>query len=417
MTTKDLTRPGAESQNFSNLVIWLLAAMVLINYVDRGTLSTAGPKIRDELKLSNSELGVLLSAFYWSYVPAHAVVGWLTEKFNAYIVLAVGLVIWATATAATGLAHGFATLLTLRLLLGLGESAAFPCSSKLFGQHLPPHRMGFANGLVSMGNALGPAFGVFFGGEIMAQQGWRASFFLFGALSLIWLVPWFFATRKLSREASARRRDVNEPSFRALLSKPALWGTMLGHGFNLYAFYFVISWLPTFLIKAQGFSVRAMAVTGGEIYLVYAASSFLTGWVTDRMIKAGISLTWSRKPFMVIAQLVVAAAMAAAAFGGPNIAVASLFIAGAAFGMWVPNLYAVAQSLAGPHASGKWVGLANGGANLSGILAPMATGFLVDATGNFYAAFAVAGAMAVLAALSVVVLIWRVREVDWSPQS
>ncbi len=188
---------------------------------------------------------------------------------------------------------------------------------------------------------------------------------------------------------------------------------MLGHGFNLYAFYFVISWLPTYLVKVQGLSVRAMAVTGGEIYLVYAAFSFITGWATDRLIASGVSLTWSRKPFLVAAQLIVTAAMAAAAFGGPTVAVASLFVAGAAFGMWTPTYYAVAQSLAGPRASGKWVGLSNGAANLAGILAPLATGFLVDATGSFYAAFAAAGVMSLLAALTVVVLIRRVAEIDW----
>ena len=398
---------------FGNVIIGLLAVMVLINYVDRGTLSTAGPLIRDELKLSNSQLGILLSAFYWTYVPAHAVVGWLTEKFNAYLVLAAGLAIWASATALTGLAHGFTLLLGLRLLLGIGESAAFPCSSKLFGQHLPPERMGFANGLFSTGLALGPAFGVYFGGEIMARAGWRMSFILFGVASLVWLVPWLLSTRTLSHQASTARTAADEPTFAQLLSRPGLWGTMLGHGFNLYAFYFVISWLPTYLVKVQGLSLREMASTGGAIYLVYAGSSFLTGWVTDRLVASGVSLTWSRKSFLVAAQLIVAAAMAVAAVAEARIAVAALFAAAAAFGMWTPNLYAVAQTLAGPKASGKWVGLANGVANLSGILAPLATGFLVDATGSFYSAFIDAGSISLLAALTVFFLIWRVREVDW----
>ncbi len=210
MTTTAMNGPADAKPTFGNVVIGLLALMVLINYVDRGTLSTAGPMIRDELKLSNGQLGILLSAFYWTYVPAHALVGWLTEKFNAYLVLAVGLGIWASATALTGLAHGFTLLLALRLLLGIGESAAFPCSSKLFGQHLPPEKMGFANGLVSTGLALGPAFGVFFGGEIMARQGWRMTFILFGVLSLLWLVPWLLSTRTLSHQASSTRHDVDD---------------------------------------------------------------------------------------------------------------------------------------------------------------------------------------------------------------
>ena len=398
---------------FGTRVVWLLALMVLINYVDRGNLSTAAPLIRDQIGLTNSQLGVLLSAFFWTYVPFHPLVGWLAEKFNAYQVLAIALIIWSMATALTGLSHGFMMLLGLRLLLGLGECAAFPCISKLFGQHLPAHRMGFANGLVAMGIALGPAFGIFFGGQIMAHQGWRVTFVLFGVISLLWLIPWLWATRTLSHEASETRPPEDEPSFGELLSRPALWGTTLGHMFGLYAFYFVITWLPTYLVRAQGLSVRDMTVMGGGIYLVYAASCLITGWATDHLIMRGISATWARKTFLVAGPLIVCASMTAAALGDAWIAIASLFTAGAAFGFSTPNIYAAAQSLAGPRASGKWVGFMNGVANLAGIVAPMATGFLVEATGSFYGAFATAAAISVLSALAWGLLVWRVEEVPW----
>jgi MFS family permease len=398
---------------FGNRIVWLLALMVLINYVDRGNLSTAAPLIRDQIRLTNSQLGILLSAFFWTYVPFQPLVGWLAEKFNAYQVLTVSLIIWSVATALTGLSHGFMMLLGLRLLLGLGECAAFPCISRLFGQHLPAHRKGFANGLVAMGIALGPAFGIFFGGQIMAHQGWRLTFVLFGAISLLWLIPWLLATRTLSREASETRHAEDEPTFGELLSKRALWGTTLGHMFGLYAFYFVITWLPTYLVKAQDLSIRGMTVIGGEIYLVYAASCLITGWVTDRLIERGVSATWARKTFLVAGPLIVCASMAAAALGDTRSAIAGLFAAGTAFGFSTPNIYAVAQSLAGPRASGKWVGYMNGVANLSGIISPMVTGFLVDATGNFYSAFAVAAAISVLSALAWGVLVWRVEEVPW----
>jgi len=407
----------ADTPVFTSAIIWLLAILVLINYVDRGSLSTAGPLIRDELKLTNGQLGILLSAFFWTYVPFHPIAGWFAEKFNAYQVLAIALTIWAGATAMTGLAHSFAFVLTLRLLLGVGESAAFPLSSKLFGQHLKPDRMGFANGLVGVGIALGPAFGVFFGGEIMAQAGWRLTFILFGCVSLLWLFPWLISSRKLSQEASTVRPLEAEPSFSEIMAKPAFWGTTLGHGLWLYAFYFVISWLPTYLVKAQGLSVRQMAVTGGEIYLLYAVSSLLTGWATDRLIKAGVSATWSRKTFLVISPLVICAAMAGAALGDAKVAIASLFVAGAAFGLETPNIYATAQGLAGPRASGKWVGLMNGIANTTGIAAPLATGFIVDATGSFYAAFAAAGVTSILTSIVVFFLIWRIEETKWSGQA
>ena len=112
-------------------VVTLLATALFINYVDRGNLATAAPLMKDELKLSSSEIGLLFSVFYWTYIPGQLVAGWLAERINAYRTLALGLVLWSLATAATGLVSGFAILIALRLLLGIGESAIFPCSSKL----------------------------------------------------------------------------------------------------------------------------------------------------------------------------------------------------------------------------------------------------------------------------------------------
>ena len=157
-------------------VVSLLALAIFINYVDRGNLATAAPLIKDELKLSGTQLGLLFSAFFWSYVPSQILAGWLSERINAYRTLALGVALWSIATAASGLATGFASLIVLRLLLGVGESAAFPCSSKLLAYHLPEHKLGHANGLIAMGLALGPAFGTFVGGMLMAQYGWRAVF-------------------------------------------------------------------------------------------------------------------------------------------------------------------------------------------------------------------------------------------------
>ena len=118
-------------------VVLLLAMAVCINYVDRGNLATAAPLIQDELKLSATQLGMLLSAFFWTYVAAMTPAGWLAERFGARRVLAGGVAIWSVATLLTGLAGSLATLLLLRLMLGLGESTAFPSSSKAMAAEVP----------------------------------------------------------------------------------------------------------------------------------------------------------------------------------------------------------------------------------------------------------------------------------------
>lgn len=394
-------------------VIPLLALVVFINYVDRGNLATAAPLIKDQLKLSNTQIGLLLSAFFWSYAPSQLLAGWLAERINAYRTLAIGLAIWSIATAASGLAASFGALVALRLLLGLGESVAYPCSSKLLAQHLPAHELGSANGFIAFGQGLGPAFGTFIGGLLMVQVGWRAVFLLFGLGSLMWLWPWLLTTRHASARADAQS-SARAPSFITIVKHREAWGASLGQFSATYTFYFVISWLPLYLVKARGFSVAEMAGIGGLIYVVYAASTVLTGWLTDRWIRAGASVNRVRKTAAVACHVVVATSMLCCAVGDATTSVVSLFVAGAGFGLNQAGIFAIAQTLAGPSAGGKWMGVQNCIGNLAGIVAPVITGMVVDRTGQFFWAFIIAGGVSLTGIFCWAVLIRRISPVNWA---
>ena len=150
-------------------MVWLLAAAVFINYFDRGNLATASPLLQRELGLSNSELGILFSAFFWSYAPLQPVAGWLAQRFDVRYVLGCGLALWALATMLTGLATSFAMILILRVLLGIGESVAYPCNAKFLAQRVPIHERGRSNGFIAVGQSLGPTCGTLLGGLIMAR--------------------------------------------------------------------------------------------------------------------------------------------------------------------------------------------------------------------------------------------------------
>jgi MFS family permease len=131
-----IAAPGRRIFGWS--VVALMGLCVFINYVDRGNLATAAPLIKDQLRLTETQVGVLIAAFSWTYTPSMFLAGWLCERINPYRTLALGLLVWSLATAATGLAQGFGALIILRLVLGVGESAAFPASSALIGRHLEP---------------------------------------------------------------------------------------------------------------------------------------------------------------------------------------------------------------------------------------------------------------------------------------
>lgn len=400
------------SAGFGAGVVPLLAIAIFINYVDRGNLATAAPLMKNELGLSATQLGLLLSIFFWSYTPCQILAGWLAEKITATRVLAIGLAIWSLATAATGLVSGFAALLALRLLLGIGESAAFPCSSKLLARHLPSHRLGGANGAIAVGLALGPAFGTFAGGMLMARYGWRPVFVLFGVASLAWLIPWLWATRdpSLGHDETC---DPPVPGFLDILRHREAWGACLGHFTANYTFYFVISWLPLYLVHERGFTVAKMSVLGGMIYLVYAASSWLTGWGSDRWMERGASANCVRKTAIVAGCVLAALAMLGCAFGNAAVSVASLFLAAYSFGLGTPTIYAIGQTLAGPRAAGKWVAVQNCIGNFAGVVAPLVTGFVIDRTGQFFWAFAIACAASIGGAFAWGVMIRRVAPVDW----
>jgi len=410
MTTQAAATPARAT--FGPLIVPLLALAIFINYVDRGNLATAAPLLKTELSLSSTEIGVLISAFFWVYTPGLVLAGWLADRFNAYKTLAAGLAIWSLATLLTGFAGGFAVLLGLRLLLGLGEAAAFPCSSTIIARHVPAHRLGAANAMTLVGLSLGPAVGVFFGGLMMAELGWRGVFLLFGAVSLLWLLPWIIATRKLSAERPMAEA-MDGPGLMAILARPELWGASLGHFAINFGFYFVVSWMPLYLVQAQGYTVREMASLGGLIYLVYAASAYASGWLSDRWIEAGGAPNRVRKTFFVATLLIAVAGLLAAAILPPAGAIGSLFVVAVGLGAVGPHIFATAQTLAGPQGAGKWVGVQNAFGNLAGVTGPILTGIIVDRTGGFEGAFVLAAAVTLTGVIGWAVIIKKIAPIAW----
>lgn len=400
-----------QASQFSGGILALLALATFINYVDRGNLATAAPLIKSELTLSNSEYGLLVSAFFWVYAPGQILAAWLVQRINGYRTLAIGLTLWSAATIACGFATGFASLLVFRVLLGIGESAGVPASSHLLAQHLAPERLGNANAFVLAGSYLGPAVGTFAGGLFIAYAGWRTLFIVFGAISSLWLAPWLISTRRLAAKA-----DVADtgPPFRELLTKRQLWGASIGHFCSNYPFYLVLSWLPLYLVRSQGFSIASMARLGGAVYGMSAVVCLCAGWIADRWISRGAALNRVRLSMICVSQVIWALCMMACGLGDSSLAVAGLLMSSTAAGLSGFNVYAIGQTLAGPKAAGKWIGIQNAIGNLAGIVAPIITGVLIDWTGKYTLGFLVAGLVALIGACSWIFLVRRVEPMAWS---
>jgi MFS family permease len=400
---------GAYTRPF--LVVALLAAVLFINYVDRGAVPTAIPLIKLDLHLDNEQVGRLLSAFFMVYAFIQIPVGWLAERYGAHRVLAGGLIVWSAATMLMGVTSSFTMLVGLRMLLGLGESAGFPSVSKLMAAVVPVERLGLANGIVAFGYLMAPGAGIFAAGLLIDHVGWRGTFMTFGALSLLWLVPWAFV--KLPKLATARS-DAATPTWSMVLRQKGLWGTSLGLFSSNYMWYFMLSWLPGFLVNERGFSMHEMEHVGTLGYLVNGSSALATGWAVDRYIKSGGSANFAYKLVMVVAHAGAVPCMLGMALGSEHLAVASMFGFQVLMGASSPGVYAMSQILAGPRASGRWVGIQNSVGNLSGIISPWLTGVIVDRTGHFTLAFIACAVVSAAGIIGWIGMIPRLGPIRWN---
>ncbi len=397
-------------------VLTLLFLALFINYIDRGALSIAAPIIKEQFSMSPGKLGVLLSAFFWTYASFLLISGWLADRFDAGYVLAAGFFVWSVATLFTGVLPGFAGLFAMRLLLGAGESTAYPCFSNLLVRHFPERHRGFANAFISVGIAAGPAFGLLLGALLMGRFGWRPYFIGLGCTGLLWLPLWLAKMPRGAVTAGATEGQAAEagPRMTDILRKRSAWGTFLGHFGGNYLLYCLLTWLPYYLVRERHFSLQRMGKIGALAYLLMACVAVISGAASDRWIAAGRSETFVRKAMMGTGQLIGGIFLVACAMAGPELAVAFLLVASAAFGMNASNIWAITQTLAGPRAAGRWTGLQNFVGNLAGVAAPAVTGFAVERTGNFVWAFVITGVISILGAASWVFVLGRVEPVPWS---
>ena len=265
-----------------------------------------------------------------------------------------------------------------RLLLGAGESVAYPCYSRVFAE-LPQEHRGRANALIDAGTKLGPAMGAFVGGLLLVHFGWRVLFVVLGAGGVLWLLPWLAL---MPRGRGASTRDVAAlPSILQLLGKKCAWGSFLGHFCGNYFFYFLLAWLPNYLVGEEKMSIGSMSRLTSAVFLLIAASTLLVG---------GISGPADRRRLLADAGAAsggggrtrrgVESDWAAGCRPQPALSLAIMAVACVGYGAFASNHWAITQTLAGPAMAGRWSSLQNGVANLAGIVAPWVTGLIVEFT-------------------------------------
>jgi sugar phosphate permease len=376
-------------------LLWaILALMVLsvaINYIDRGSLSTAAPLLKTDLSIGPKQLGLLLSAFFWTYALLQVVSGWLVDRYEVKWVMAIGFCVWSAAMAVTGLAQSFEALVLLRLLLGVGESVAYPCYCKILAAYFSEQHRGLANGLIDAGTKMGPALGMLAGGMLMARYGWRPFFIVLGLGSLLWLPAWF----KWMPPGHAGP-DATTPKgldFAQILVRGSAWATFVGHFCGNYFWYFLLTWLPYYLVQERGFSMDKMAVISAVAYGVTATATTIAGCVADRFIASGANPLRIRLSCTTLGLATATLVVGVGFVHSSTTALVLLMISCFCYGVFASSHWALTQTIAGPASVGRWSGIQNCFANMAGVAAPAVTGLLVQNTGHFLWAFVVSAAV------------------------
>jgi ACS family D-galactonate transporter-like MFS transporter len=403
-------RPGSALLS----VFFLLFLSILINYIDRGNLSIAAPLLKDELRISASQLGVLFSAFFWTYSAMQIVSGWIIDRYDVNWVLAAGFVLWSMATTATGLVHGFAMLIGVRMVLGAAESVAFPSYGKIICLHVPEQHRGMANAVIIAGMSAGPAVGTYGCGMAMARYGWRPVFIVLGLVSLIWVAPWL---RWMPKTTINEQCVTTTISAADIFRQRSFWGASVGHFCIAYPWYFILLWLPLYLVRERHQSMRDMALHAALFFVIYALVAPITGCIADACIRAGADVTTIRKTFMAIGHSLVVLGVLACAASDARLSFTGMLVMGGGLGFTGPNIFAFAQAFAGPAAAGKWIGMQNSLGNVSGVVVGPLTGLIVDRTGHFGWAFVVCAVVTFVGGIAWTRVVGRLEQVPWRAES
>jgi ACS family D-galactonate transporter-like MFS transporter len=387
-------------------IVGLLFTASVINYFDRATIAFALPLISRDLQLGPEAKGLLLSAFFWSYTAMQIPIGVLSDRVNLRWLYAAAFALWSVAQGLIGFAGGLHALIAFRVLLGIGESIYLPGGSKIVSLLFRPSERGLPSGLFDAGTRTGLVIEGVAVPWLLVHYGWRATFSVVGFAALLWLIPWFALTPRGLR-APARtveERASTASSVRSLITNRNLVGVCLGFFCFDYYWYFLVNWLPDYLVTARGLTILRAGIYAALPYFVFGASEPLGGWIADRLVARGWTETRARKTIITVAFLTGLLLVPAARVTSPVAAVA-LIIGGCFVGLATANLLVVLQACAPRHAIGLWTGIYNTVGNLAGILSPIVTGVLIERSGSYTPPFLLAAALIALGPLAFWVIV------------
>jgi MFS family permease len=401
-------------------VLALLFVGGMINYLDRSAIAVAAPFLSKQLSLSPSQLGWVFSVFFFGYAAFCFVGGYASDRIGGRNVFAVAAVVWSVFCGLTAFVFSYASLLIVRVIFGAGEGPYGSATNKLISNWFPRHQQGSAVGWANSGTPLGGAIAGPIVGFIALAYGWRVSFVVIALIGLCWAIAWVLlvterpeqnvdasAAERAAIAASPETPTAGPPvTFGRLLVRPGVLATAFAFFGYAYILYFFLSWFPSYLTMQQHLSVSSMSFAGAIPWLLGFIGLAGGGMVSDVIYRFTGNAVRARKLVLVGGLLIAAVCVALAGEVTGVLAAVSLMAVSVFFMYLTGHTYftLVLDTVENSRVGGV-SGFVHLIANLAGIVAPAVTGYMVEASGSFTGAFVLAGAIAVLGALSVAVLV------------
>jgi sugar phosphate permease len=405
-------------------IAFLLAAGVLVNYFDRVNLSVAHAALITTFAMSNVTFGYLSAAYNWTYAACQLPVGVVLDKFGVRRVGRISSFLWSVASFAAAVTPSLTGFFAARLLLGIGEAPTFPSNAKAVGYWFPRKERSLATSIFDSSAKLASAIGVPLIGVLLLKVGWRWSFAATGFLSLVYFLLFYVVYRDPNDDPGLTQAErdyifehktdevMETASFAYLIRQPKVIGMTLGFGSYNYVFYLLLTWLPSYLSQALHIDLLHSFLYTGVPWLIGTASELLIGgWLVERLMARGFQPDKVRRVVLIggtaMGMGILGAAYARTATDALiwiSISLAGLSAA-AAVGWTVP-------SLIGPSGSvGTVAGIQNFSSQVSGIVAPIVTGYLVNARHSFAWAFGVSAIYLCIGISAYIFMLGRIERI------
>ncbi len=409
-------------------ILALITFATVLNYVDRSVMGVAKPALTEELSITPEVMGVIFSAFSWTYALAQIPGGVLLDKLGSRLTYAFSLALWSLSTLVHGLMSSVGGLLGARLALGVAEAPCFPTNSRILSTWFPQAERARANGVYSVGQYVGLGFMLPLLTWIAATYGWRSLFFIFGGIGLVYAAIWYAMYREPA-ESRANQAELDHIaagggltggaapfrfSWRAvgqLIRQRQILGASIGQFCGNSTLVFFLTWFPSYLADERGMDWIQSGFAASLPYIAASVGVLVGGAVSDGIIRRTGSATLGRK-LPIVTGLLLCATMVLANYVDSNALVIAIMSV-AFFGQGMVNLgWTLISDVAPRQMIGLTGGLFNFCANLAGIVTPLVIGFVVGATGSFYGALAYIAALGLVGAAAYIFILGPVERIE-----